>query len=369
MADNHLNFPGHQIDPGGQNHEQNNPNQGYNDNFNEGQPPGGPALIASVDPIRLATAMATAVVTAQPPRRFLPMPGSREAPIFVASKPKDLFRFLKRYEDLCQQCQITLDRRKIENISQYADAQTESEWQAFGSYKNGTWAEFRKELINSYPEAVGHEEGSMERLEIVCKNNMQIGIKDQTALWQMKREFMAEVTKLTRTNPPVLSNQSLVRLFFDCLDDNFRGSLIQRLQIQTTNAATTGRRRDDLYDLDFVIKLALEMVNGAAGQNLGRQLYSTSKDTQKSEYSQELTPIQAEVDGLRDDVAGMKDLITIGVQRQEAEHNQLMEELQKTMQATMSVEADPTEMGNCSANYFDSLFFHGDGDYDTIFQC
>lgn len=371
MADNHLIYPEDQIDPEGQDQDQEDEqhdlnDHGYNENSNPRHTPEGLVQFANIDPVQLTTAVAAAVGTAQPPRGYLPMPGSWEAPVFVASKPKDLYRFLKKYEELCRQCRITSSREKIDNISQYADTQTESEWQAFVSYENGTWAEFKDELINSYPEAANHEDGSVDKLEIICKNNMQIGIRDQSALMQLKRGFMAEVAKLTKANPPIISNQSLVRLFVGCLDKNFRDSLNQRLQIQNVNPVATGRRRDDLYDLDFVIKMALEMTNGAINQNIGRQLYPTPLDAGK--IPQDLTPIQAEIDSLRNDVSGMEGFIAIGVQRQTEEYNQIMGALQKEMQATIPVEWDLMEMENSSANYFDSLFVHGDGDYDTDYK-
>lgn len=318
-----------------------NENQGPDENMNHGQAHNAPAPAglapivnpgyAHIDPAHLATAAAAAIGaavrgTGQPPRKYLPTPDCREAPVFVASKPRDLLRFLKRYEDLCRQCRITDHQEKIENVTQYADAQTESEWQAFESYRNGTWEEFKEELISSYPEAIDHEEGSVEQLEKVCRNNMRIGITDQSALMQLKREFMAEVAKLTRTNPPIISNQSLVRLFFGCLDSGFRDSLVQRLQIQTVNPVAAGRRRDDLYDLDLVVKTALEMANGAAGQSFGRQYLGSES---KRSVAPDLAPIKTEVDTLRQDVAGMKDLLTIGAQRQKVEYEQIMKALQQ----------------------------------------
>lgn len=315
-------------------------NPGYNGNMNHGQYLNEEDDYADIDPIRLATAAAAAAVgAAQAPRRYLPTPGGREAPVFVATKPKDLFRFLKRYEELCRQCRITTNRGKIENISQYTDAQTESEWQAFDSYDNGTWAEFKDELINSYPEAVDHEEGSVEKLEKVCRNNMRIGIRDQSALMQLKREFMAEVVKLTRTNPPIVSNQSLVRYFVSCLDEGFREALHNRLQIQNVNPIAAGRRRDDLYDLDLVVKTALEMTIGSAGQNFGRQFHSESK----GRVSGDLVPIKTEVDSLRQEFATMKDLITIGAQRQKAEHDQIMKALQQRTAQSMGANVQNTQ--------------------------
>jgi hypothetical protein len=118
--------------------------------------------------------------------KYMPTPDCREAPKFKKDEPANLLRFLKQYEDLLTQCGITDNKIKKETIVQYADAQTESEWMAFDTFRSGSWIEFRQELIDSYPEVVDHEEGSIPKIEKVCKENPRIGSNHLMALQKLK---------------------------------------------------------------------------------------------------------------------------------------------------------------------------------------
>lgn len=120
-----------------------------------------------------------------------------------------MIRFLERIEELWAECKITDDTIKKNMVGKYADPQAESEWKALGHYANGTWIEFKTELISSYPEALDQVEGSVSKLEAVCRANPRIGIKDEAALKKLKREFMAETKKLLSVMPPIISKQRI----------------------------------------------------------------------------------------------------------------------------------------------------------------
>lgn len=90
-------------------------------------------------------------------RSFMPAPNSREAPAFKSSCSDELLRFLNQSENLCRQCGIFSGRQMVVNLTQYAYTQSESEWIAFDSFDNGTWVEFKPELISAYPFVLDHE--------------------------------------------------------------------------------------------------------------------------------------------------------------------------------------------------------------------
>ncbi|KAF9455676.1 hypothetical protein BDZ94DRAFT_1116440, partial [Collybia nuda] len=140
----------------------------------------------------------------------MPQPGCREAPVFKGKEPTGLIRFLERMEVLWKECNITNDVEKKLMLGKYADPQSENEWRALDHYKTGTWAAFKRELISSYLEALDQVEGSVTKLENVCRTNPRIGITDEAALKKLKREFKAESMKLLGINPPIISNRELV---------------------------------------------------------------------------------------------------------------------------------------------------------------
>lgn len=270
---------------------------------------------------------------AGPARKYMPTPDCREAPKFKKDDPANLLRFLKRYEDLLAQCGITDDKIKKETIGQYADAQTESEWMAFDSFRAGSWETFRQELISSYPEADDHAQGSVPKIEKVCKNNPRIGSGHLSALRKLKREFMAEAIKLTKVKPPVVSNRELVRMFNSCLERDFVGAIYDRLGIKTE--PTSARRKDDRYDLDDIVRTAIEIAEGSAGR-------STSEQNYVSESSSGLSPIKQEVDILQGDMATIKDQLKLQEKARKAE----FESLVKILQQKTNVGAQATQSYN-----------------------
>jgi len=83
----------------------------------------------------------------------MPDPYARDAPKFHYDRPEELNRFIKRVEELFKSNQIDDDREKIRYL---------------GSYTEGTFADFKKEIIESYPEASNPTWGSIKELKRIC---------------------------------------------------------------------------------------------------------------------------------------------------------------------------------------------------------
>ena len=65
------------------------------------------------------------------------------------------------------------DSEKKESIGKYADQESEEEWGALKAFNEGyTWDEFKKELLDNYPEASAAEGGTPARIrQIVWEAN------------------------------------------------------------------------------------------------------------------------------------------------------------------------------------------------------
>jgi hypothetical protein len=125
-------------------------------------------------------------------------------------------------------------------------------------------------------------EGSLSQLREVCHVNFRIGVRDEAPLKKLKREFMAQATRLLIIKPPIICNQELVEHFYSCLDKNFRHQINSRLSLKGIDqgvniavatatspaeiaaAATLARQKGDKYDLDQVISIAIHIVEGAS---------------------------------------------------------------------------------------------------------
>ena len=191
----------------------------------------------------------------------MPNPQSRDAPSFDADKPEELLRFINRMEDLYKKHGIDNAKDKIEMLGKYADARSENEWRYLKTYNGNDFTKFKKELINSYPEAADQEHGSLKKLARLCKEYRGLEQTDLNDLQALVRGLKAEVAKL-QTPPALLSNREAVEQFLGCLDDEFRNNVLSRLEILTIDDEDTVRA-EDRFQLDDVIDTALSIGQGS----------------------------------------------------------------------------------------------------------
>ena len=214
-------------------------------------------------------------------------PGARDAPKFSSRRPEELRCFLRNMEDLWKDAGIVNDAEKKDSIGKYADAESEEEWTAFETFEAGhTWEEFKNELIENYPEAAAAERGTPARIKQICFETQGIRLGDVKALYALCRAFMAEAKKLVKL-PAVMSNRELVELFISCLSEQMAAAVLQALGniavqgnakaaplaqaagVATASARaasnTVSRRPEDKYDLEEVMKAAIQVSENSQG--------------------------------------------------------------------------------------------------------
>jgi len=209
-------------------------------------------------------------------------PGSKDAPRFKSSKPEELRRFIRLMEDLWQNAGVTKDEVKKSMIGKYADQDSEEEWAAFESFDDGSWEEFKAELIANYPEAAAAERGTPARIKQLCAETMKVRLGDMPALYSFRRAFMAEAKKLQKA-PAAMGNRELVELFIGCLSDSLASAVLQFLGnnqpspkaksvasggVKGVDVATSShveRRPEDKYDLEDVCKAAIQVSENSQG--------------------------------------------------------------------------------------------------------
>jgi hypothetical protein len=201
-------------------------------------------------------------------------PGSKDAPKFNSDSPRELRRFIRLMEDLWEDTGIADDQQKKIMIGKYADQNSEEEWAAFDTYKEGTWKEFKKELLENYPEAAAAERGTPARIRQICAETHKIVLGDMPSLYAFRRAFMAEAKKL-QEEPVAMANRELVELFISCLTDSLASAVLQYLnhkppkpKVQngdSSNSKKLIRRPEDKYDLEDVCKAALQVSENSQG--------------------------------------------------------------------------------------------------------
>ena len=265
-------------------------------------------------------------VIAMADKSKMPNPQSRDAPSFDAEKPGELVRFISRMEDLYKKYGVTDDKEKIEMLGKYADAKSENEWCYLKAYKGADFTKFKKELVNSYPEAADQERGSLKKLVRLCKEHKGIDQTDLAELKSLVRGFVAEVGKLQEP-PALLSNREAVERFLGCLDDDFRNSVQSRLEI-LTKVDENAVRSEDRFQLDDVIDTALSIGQGS------RTSYKPIATRAAPAGSSSRPVISDTAVKVEADISHLKDSFTVQSRQSEAGLKQLhnkIEELTRLM--------------------------------------
>jgi hypothetical protein len=162
-------------------------------------------------------------------KKQMVVPGTRNAPKFSAERPRQLRRFIRQLEDLWKEAAIISDKEKKESVGKYADQESEEEWKALDTYSEGcTWEEFKKEILENYPEASAAERGTPARIRQIVRETEGIELGDTTKLYTYRRAFLAEANKLKKP-PAVMSNRELVELFMGGLSLALGQAVLQYL--------------------------------------------------------------------------------------------------------------------------------------------
>jgi hypothetical protein len=221
------------------------------------------------------------------------LPGSRDAPKFSSTRPKELRRFIRLIKDLWKEAGVTSDKERKESLGKYADQESEEEWSALETYgDNYNWEDFRKEILDNYPEALAAERGTPSRIRHIVQEADHIEMGNTSRLYTCRRAFQAEANKLLK-KPAVMSNRELVELFMGGLSPLFGQAVLQYLggtpakrvpekKVQekpkegedkgkTIEGSDKGnepeevRRPEDKHDLDEVCRAAREVSENAQG--------------------------------------------------------------------------------------------------------
>jgi hypothetical protein len=205
----------------------------------------------------------------------IPNPNDKGAPKFDPVKAVELARYFDQVDEIISENSIKDEEKKKNLLGRYAPATTEMEWKAFDTYKKGTYEDYKKEIMESYPEAAELEIGSLARMNAVTRPYIidPVSTYDLSRLLALKRGFCAEAVKLART-PTLLSNRELVNKFTNCLESSFVRNIVTRLCLihatkkkpaeatvanEEAAPAVAERRIEDRFDLTEVINIAVEI--------------------------------------------------------------------------------------------------------------
>lgn len=203
---------------------------------------------------------------AGPVNKRMPKPGVKNAPSFDPEKPEELNRFFERMEDWFLEDSL-VDQDKKKTIVKYLDAESETQWKALSKFRDGTYAEFKAQVMRSYPKAEEVMKGSMTALKRKLKKHGPIAADEKDELLALMRMMNAEVAKLREIKPPIHTNRELVELFLARLVPEFAARIAQKLSVQRLIGETKNddqeRNPEDMFDIEEVMEMARQTATEA----------------------------------------------------------------------------------------------------------
>jgi hypothetical protein len=194
-------------------------------------------------------------------RPRMPKPGEKNAPVFDPERPEELGRFFERVEDWFIDCDIEENRERKRRIVHYLDPDSEIQWKALSMFEDGTYNEFKAQVMQAYPAAEDVMKGSVTALKRKIKKIGPVEADDRNELLTLVRVITAEVMKLKRITPPIHTNRELVDLFLSRLSQDFAGRVAGKLSVRSLVSKDKGpeeyvRNTEDMYDIEEVMEMA-----------------------------------------------------------------------------------------------------------------
>ncbi|KAJ7062388.1 hypothetical protein C8F01DRAFT_986596 [Mycena amicta] len=150
-----------------------------------------------------------------------PEPYEKNAPRFDDAKPDELPWFLDSIERIMDLAKTDADD-KNEFIIRYVVPRVADEWKYFDSFKTKKYADFKKEILENYPDAVKKANGSLRKLQRDLEEfeDGDIGMDDDGQLRKLIRVMTGEVKKLMGSS--ALTDREAVPMFMKKLSRRFR---------------------------------------------------------------------------------------------------------------------------------------------------
>jgi hypothetical protein len=220
--------------------------------------------------------------------RKMPKPGEKNAPAFDTDKPEELGRFFERIEDWFEDEGINDDMDKKRRIVRYLDPDSEIQWKALSKFEDGTFEEFKAQVMAAYPKAEEINKGSVTALKKRIRKLDLVAADERDELLNLIRVMTAEVKKLKVIQPPIHTNRELVELFLERLLPDFAARVANKLSVHRLltagqpGAEAVARNTEDMYDIEEVMKMAnhssLEQAN-PFGKYLGNVFGGVAPET------------------------------------------------------------------------------------------
>jgi hypothetical protein len=121
----------------------------------------------------------------------LPQPGSRTAPEKFKGDYTKVRTFVKQYERLLALCNVTNDRDKCENITQYCGSKTNRLIEVLKAYQEGNWPALKNQILKLFDADRDLKRYKIRDLDDFVRHRKSIPIKTLSDWTKFIKDFIA----------------------------------------------------------------------------------------------------------------------------------------------------------------------------------
>ncbi|KAJ7302514.1 hypothetical protein DFH08DRAFT_722913, partial [Mycena albidolilacea] len=128
----------------------------------------------------------------------IPFAWDLNRPKFDGETTSSLRNFLRNTEAVCTSGGITDEQKQKEKLLEYLDhAELREQWERLPSFAaDKTYSNWKKEILQLYPEIEDMTLGSVSKLKEICQQNCPIGREEIGKLRRFTMAFTNEAEKL-----------------------------------------------------------------------------------------------------------------------------------------------------------------------------
>ena len=276
----------------------------------------------------------------------VPRSWDNNAPKFTTDDAEDLRDFIDQVDEISSLAKITNDQEKKKLLTSYLPSKKKTMWRDLGTYSQGTYADFLKEVYKCYPEIKQETEGTLKELERLCAKYKGIPLHDEGKLKRFGMEFTSLIKKLSM-EPAIILNKEACQRYLNTLDLSFSNTLrssisarnmfkeeIKKIKGTSTvtaaptagGSSTTGlktvvdHRKEDPILLKDLIEMAEQMAaTGVEGTNWGESEPSPARRPSSVFSMIKLDKNDERLEELSGEIAGLKDSLAVQLKESQAE--------------------------------------------------
>ncbi|KAK7448533.1 hypothetical protein VKT23_013797 [Stygiomarasmius scandens] len=288
----------------------------------------------------------------------MPKPLSREAPKLRSGQ--DPREFFKHLDDLFEEFSVTEDASKKYYVCSYSDEKMVFKIRATKGYKNGTYDQWKRNILRYYPGATDEDRSSMTYLREVLKPFKDLDASSYKEWLTLTFEATPVIQAILKAHKGL--NSDIANMIFDCSEESFAHAVKTRVRMtgyykehenfqdsDEENAAYSSDddifEQDDPYRWKDILKEALRLSKSNKSSRAGGIPSSNSKPASvnntsvtqsqlgiKTELANVITELHITANAMKDSAKAQTESSRLMAKEQTESFKEIVKIFQQSMQ-------------------------------------